>query len=362
MNNLQVTTQVKNDDAYHIYYDIDIINNDQKNGEPTPWLKFNDSRSMPFISKPDNYFCSIVRFSLQTPSLPIFIPQVKIGQTDVNKLIYEITVVNSNGDEFTRNVQFIQYDTIYPTPQVPLDFQDLSSRYYYVYSMQHWVKMVNNTMFNACISAGVNTPILYFDVNTSLFKFYIPHTWTSEKLLFNNQLQTLFDSFQFKKTELFRSELDYYNNYFLNTKTINNIDYYEMLQESTTLPLYNPVRSIVFTTGLFPIKAELTTNPKVFGSDASLFNTGNNAGITPIITDFEINVANLNTYKESISYTPTAEYRLVDLFGSSPVNALELSVWWKDHFGNLHPFVLNSGCSCGIKFMFRRKDFNIRNL
>ena len=150
--------------------------------------------------------------------------------------------------------------------------------------------------------------------------------------------------------------------YGLNQQVINNITYNVLYQEYTTLPLLNPVQSIVFATGLFPVQPTLSSPPIVFGADSKIFSVGNNSNIMPIMTDFEIAVSNTNTYKESIQYNPTAEYRLIDLYGDNPVSTLEMSIYWKDKFGNLHPFKLNSACGCSIKLMFRRKDFNIVQL
>ena len=45
-----------------------------------------------------------------------------------------------------------------------------------------------------------------------------------------------------------------------------------------------------------------------------------------------------------VVYNPAAEYRLI-------------VVYWKDTFGNIHPFELQPSCSANVKLMFRRKDF-----
>ena len=116
--------------------------------------------------------------------------------------------------------------------------------------------------------------------------------------------------------------------------------------------------ALPISTGLFPINPSLTSPPKVFGADSSLFNNGNNSNLQNIISDFEVNPTNGNTYKECIQYVPTAEYRLFDLFGRSPLNSIEITVQWKDQFSNLHFFKLNSGCTADILIMFRRKDYN----
>jgi hypothetical protein len=364
---LQYKTKIDSTQPFHIYYDIEIINNDQKNGEPTPNLTYLEARNSPFINCPDNYFVSIIRFNMQTPSLPVFIPQVKLNQTDIDLTIYEIYFYNiSTQQHMVKNIKYIPTNSITIPPRPPIQFQDLESEYYFVYTYQHWINMINMTLKEIAFVYSLDAPFLYFDTSSSLLKFYMPQSWVGNyKLYFNKQLQTLLDSFQFNYTQApaitgfgIVYELIFNNNYGINVETVNNVSYNVMYQESTTIPLLNPIKSIVFTTGLFPIQASLTSPPKVFGADSALFNNGNNSNISPIITDFEVNVSDKNTYKQSIQYVPTGEYRLIDLYGQSPVSTLQLTIYWKDHFGNLHPFKLNSGCGCDIKIMFRRKDYN----
>jgi len=297
------------------------------------------------------------------------IPEVKIRQTDVNKLIYQFYIIQtSTGNHFDQNVNYVPSNNLMPTPAVPLTAQDLTSEYYFVYTIQQWINMLNTTLKNCSTAMGLDPASFYYNIDTALLKLYVPASWgTAYKLYCNKQLQTLLDSFEFKyvNTNTYPTvtygdlyEFQFYNNNFKNNETVNSIAYWVMNQESSTTCLLNPVSSIVFTTGLFPIQPSLLSPPKVFGADASLFNNGNNSNIAPVITDFEVGLSATNTYKEMIEYTPTAEYRLIDMYGNSPVSTIELSVYWKDKFNNLHFFKLNSGCSCNVKIMFRRKDFN----
>jgi hypothetical protein len=53
---------------------------------------------------------------------------------------------------------------------------------------------------------------------------------------------------------------------------------------------------------------------------------------------------------------------LVDLYGESPANQVDIQVYWKDQYGLIHPFYLASGCSGSLKLMFRRKDYNDVNI
>jgi hypothetical protein len=84
---------------------------------------------------------------------------------------------------------------------------------------------------------------------------------------------------------------------------------------------------------------------------------GYSANIFPIVTDFIVPFSATNQYVPDISYVPSGDYRMVDLYGESPANQIDIQVYWKDQYGVLHPFLLGSGCSGSIKVMFRRKDY-----
>jgi hypothetical protein len=59
-----------------------------------------------------------------------------------------------------------------------------------------------------------------------------------------------------------------------------------------------------------------------------------------------------------VIYNPNAEYRLIDMNSYMNLNRVDIIVYWKDKFGNIHPFELNPGNAASVKIMFRRKDFN----
>ena len=150
-------------DPYHVYMDLDVINNDY-NAISKPQLRFEETRNTPFLPGDSaDYFCSIVRFNIQTGNtLPVFIPRIRTGQADVNKTIYTVTIQDSvtyNGvtTYFTASVDvtYEPEDLTAPIPASPMSGQDLSSNYYYVYNYQHFINLVNKALrlaFNQCKS------------------------------------------------------------------------------------------------------------------------------------------------------------------------------------------------------------------
>jgi hypothetical protein len=85
---------------------------------------------------------------------------------------------------------------------------------------------------------------------------------------------------------------------------------------------------------------------------------GSSANIFPVVTDFVVPFTAVNTYVPDITYVPSGEYRLVDLYGTNPCNQIDIQIYWKDQTGLLHPFLLGSGCAGSLKVMFRKKSFS----
>ena len=139
----------------HVYVDLDVINHDLTSDISAPALKFQETRSSPYIEGDSaDYLCSIIRFSIQTgSSLPVFIPRIELGQPDVNKTVYAITlsVEFSRGasPEHTQAIQFSTMDATAPTPAQPLERQDLSSTFYYMYNYINIINMLNANLKTA---------------------------------------------------------------------------------------------------------------------------------------------------------------------------------------------------------------------
>ena len=120
-------------DPHHVYLDLGVINNDYAANGTRPYLRFEEIRHTPFLEGDSaEYFCSIVRFTIQTGNtLPVFIPSIVIGQPNPNLTIYTVTLTYL-ATSVTRNVIYWPEDNTAPLPAPPLTTQDISSTYYYV--------------------------------------------------------------------------------------------------------------------------------------------------------------------------------------------------------------------------------------
>ena len=373
---------------HHVYYDASIINNDQSGTKPPPRLNFQDIRSTPVLSSPELYELSVVRFNLQTAnSLPIWIPTIQLDNIlqNPNTTTYSFTMnYDFNDETYSSGQTFVTYIPTNRSEPIPVigSLRDTNIPYYYVYSFNTIVTMLNNCLneaFERLILdtgfSGVTLPTLnrpYFEWDNNAQKFIL----NADVIGFDNNIQnhisihcntalyTLISSFQafYNGFDLYESK-NYTFNLSKDTRGLNTFrisDTYrviQLFQEYSTGALFTPISSIVFSTSLIPVLPSNTAKPSVVDGDGSLISTGNNNNISSMITDFEVQENSGYGFSGVLSYTPTAEYRMIDLNNSSSekLNNLDITVYWKDQYSNLHPLYLQPGCKCDLKILFRKK-------
>ena len=442
MASRQLSTRTNyNSNPFHIYYDINMINNDTTGNLNSVPLRFQETRNQVILQNPSEYFMSVVRFSLDTASLPLLIPEVDTlnGNTNANTLVYQFAY-GKYGQDAGANVFNVTFRPQDLTAQVPtVSFSNVSNPYYYIYNYQAFRDMINDSLL-VNIGSTNRTPQFVFNKETNKASIYFPQaslaspTWGGQYSSFNTSpyflymnapLYQLFSSFNAEycgqlpnngspstvttNYGWYRLTVPNVNNTVFSggsTSNINNImgfnnidtsvakngvlqgnepyvdafNYFSFLntsyytsqtspaiwtvlsQDYPTTPLWSPVTSIVFTTGMMPICSELTGIPVVYGTGAVNFNQGDNAKFVSILTDIEVPLIRGDEFKPQIFYEPKAEYRLIDLQSNNPVNSIEINVFWRDQFGNLHQFYLDTGCNATLKIMFRKKEFNTPKL
>jgi hypothetical protein len=145
-----------------VYYDITISNLQNTTTSP-PTLYFNETRNSPFVLDPQSYYLSIVRFTLDTNTLPIISPDIQPApNSNVNLTSYSITLEWQNPvapfQVFTQQT-FLVYipqnqQAIVPAPpsQTLNGLQNNETGYYDIFNYQYWIQLVNNT-FQQCYNA-----------------------------------------------------------------------------------------------------------------------------------------------------------------------------------------------------------------
>ena len=402
---------------FHIYLDLEVRNDDTVTaGRAPPPLSFEETRTQPFLDgDASEYFCTIARFTLQTGnSLPLFIPIIDTTQVPPppglvptyapqNKTIYTITLWEQPNPSdpaaaricLTQPVIYEPHDQTLPLPSPPYGRQDLSSEYYYMRSYQDFINMINKTLLalsaqlplpNGVLShynplymewdtssctATLYADSYYFDLNGA-FNPAAGGTGRPRKfeIYFDARLYQLFSTLNATyvgNTSTPHPFMEYRLDVFgtpSNTTRIsqnnsNGDPLYSIAlsQEVSTIAVWSPVESIVFTSSSLPIHPALSSAPKVISAGECSITGSGTPNLANVLTDFQIAVSPTNQYRPEISYTPQGEYRLIDMFSNRNLSRVDLLVYWRDKQGQLHPLLLYPGCSASVKLLFRHKGF-----
>ena len=132
-----VKSTIKNDDNL-IYYDILATNYTKENSNIR--LNFQETRTSPFLQKPSDFNLSIVRFSLDTYNLPVFIPIINYESTNPDETIYSLSI-KFNGKLYTKNITWKSPNQYINKPsKTANNFQDFNSTYYYLTARYYTTK------------------------------------------------------------------------------------------------------------------------------------------------------------------------------------------------------------------------------
>jgi hypothetical protein len=152
--------QVKRDNSPdQVYYDVTITNFQSQNTLP-PVFYYNEARTIPFVTCPEDYYLSIVRFTVDTGTLPVWIPSIVPFSANPNQTIYNITLTYEvGGTTYTSGatpIIFIPQDRSVPVPSAPSTtsngLQINDTGYYNVYSYQYIAYLITETFKTALAS------------------------------------------------------------------------------------------------------------------------------------------------------------------------------------------------------------------
>jgi len=378
--------------ADKIYFDMTYTNVDSISTAPKV-CSFTETRTTPILLRPEEYYCSIVRYQLETATLPVFIPIIQYNSSDVNASIYSFTLewVDPSGGTYTSGQTYMSYAPQNLAAQVPSPpsssangLQNNNTTYYNVYNIQYAIYLFNQTLTtafaalvaNAAASSKTlpttNAPVISISSDNGSDPIFVLNcdldgydtTATSYIRIYCNQaMYQLFSAFP---AYYLSDTASAGKNIQIQTTTFGGVTVtqfpswnptYNAIQvfgSNSTISAFSPITSIVFASNTMPVVPNQISAPLLSVNGLSVSgNNGNNNNISQILTDF---ISPNMQYQPVITYEPTAQYRLISMLGNQPLSKIDVSVFWVDIFGNQNPLYLASGSTLTIKFLFTKKS------
>ena len=369
--------------ASHVYYDLVIRN---FASQPKQHLRFSETRNSALVPKASDYLLSIIRFQVDTTSLPVLFCDIQKEQSNPNLTPYCITLNYKDkfGTDITTTPTYVVWEPQHKDSIVPsapskntTGYQDFNSDYYYCYTYQHFIELINKCFVEARtklvslvpLLSTVETPFMSWDVSTNKASIYLrspyyesglsPNVTPRITIYFNQPLMTLFNSFPYLRydSNVKTQQYEIICNSFFGINMVeldqNTNRFIKVSQEYSTTAQWSPVSSLIFTSNTLPVRANQLSNPIVLDDGKVVQFQDNTSNVYQnIITDMCVDE---NIYKPNVLYIPST-YRYIELIGNQDIRNVELSLYWRDKLGYLREFYLDAGSSASVKLMFQAKN------
>lgn len=353
-------SDIKQCDVNNIYYNA-ILHNTQDGPRIATVY---DQREKNVISVANEWEVSIVRFTVPTNLLPIL-----IAPSFINVYSVCLTFGSSNYQQFVPYTN-VSNRNLYNNAQAYYCYQDFLDDVNTALSVAFTdLKLANP----GCVCT--QPPSFFYDPATEKINLFVESTYTDGTV---NGVNIFMNSILFNLLQAFSAE------YFTtpqsngkdvrfrilnsNSTAITNVlprlgyptyistlavaNLMEVEQEFSCISNFTAVRSIAIITGQLPIIPEYLPNVATYDQLVNI-----SANNKQIISDFEIPTLKPEDSRTTITYLPTAEYRMVSLTGFQNVNKIDLQVFFSDINGVYYPLFLDVNKTFSVKLLFRRKSY-----
>lgn len=368
-----------------IYYDVRIDNQYVDSyKEKTATTSFTTSE---ILDKQSDYKVAVDFYNIRA-SIPVFIMPILLGNnSDINATTFGVCL-SYGADDYPERVMYyptdeIGQDFIYPRPPSQNNgYQDFRGLYYFVWFIQHFIDLINETFqksFDALKAqhpgfAATEAPWLQYDTTTKLVSLVVPNEYKNDpdvRVWINIPLQDYFDGIKcflkfetnagspvFKDYEFDITNFKNNNAYALKGQTIPapplEPDYLIYTQEYGNLWKWCNIRSLLFKSNTIKTRPEYM--PPV---------TNNNSLVTRNINVFNPNTSNILSYydfvvgandidwKQNLYYQP-AYRRWLDLVSDEPLNRIDIEISIQLNSGEIIPLYIGTNQVIDLKLVFKK--------
>ena len=242
------------------------------------------------LQDPGSFKMSVIKFQLDTTSIPLHRFDVQPFQNDVNLGIYSIIkleLVDGINPPVSTNAEYLLWSPVNlnePVPCAPLAEYQVDSAYYYSYSFGHFLRLANEAFVRALEKLvqliqpdtfldTARAPFLIWSADRESATLYTESDYFDQQLdkhvniYFNRPMYNLFNSFPVinmsHNATKNRNYMIVIQNLKANIKQLAAKDYIKLDQEYSCTQNWSPVSEIVFTTSNLPIVSNQLAPPQL---------------------------------------------------------------------------------------------------
>jgi len=300
-------------------------------------------------------------------------------QNDPSLTVYSVSVETPLG----LSVSYLRWAPVNintPPPNIPIIQQQLDTDYYYSYTFQQMVDMVNAAIQQAWVDSGAGgllspppatpTPAPLFQWlnygnknEPPVFGWVVGgvgiNAWNSSgiSVYLNTPLENMITNFPGSYTNL-----DAGRTFRLRFIELDSPGDIFCEQNYPSVSSWSPVENLCITSSILPLVMEQTPAPGAVGT--SSFDTQGDvvgSSFLPMLLDDIPLITSASDWRQTLLFQPNAEYRMISLSSTdAPIQNVDLQMWWRNRMDNgLYPLRLVSGSSVYIKILFRRKQMGV---
>jgi hypothetical protein len=327
------------------------------------------------LNNAGEHMCAVVSFSLPLQNLPLFIFPVTPNNANSNLSILKVgvchnvsasNIANSAPQVFSGNLTNLIWQTQELGLAVPV--QDLniqrSDPYYYCYSYEHFVNLVNVAVEKSWLNQltpgsapGIGygkCPKFSYDDSKYTFRWDIPTAFAANvahgatdgwSVCWNEAFDNLVNNFNALNDGSGHYILEDTLSALTNTVSGNII----LNQDYPTTDAFNSAQRIVCTTSSIPIAADYFAAPYDQNSLGGLSNT--EKVLVDVSLDFDNNVG---AQRSVFVYSPQL-YQISDMESTLPLTRISFKFEWFDSLNQRHEIPLRQSDTITVKLGFFSK-------
>ncbi len=150
-------------------------------GEAPVNAEYNVTKNEIILKKASDYYCAVIRFTIPLDQVPILICPIvpNQGDPDLTPLIIGIEYGNGVAARFPVNLTYLNQGILVPPVQDKI--LQVITPYYFMYSYQNLINMINIALGTAWVNAGLQallpnylSPYFFLDHTTNLISLVVP--------------------------------------------------------------------------------------------------------------------------------------------------------------------------------------------
>lgn len=356
------------------YLNISFISNLTSNAQSLP-LEYNVNKTRPIVDKASDYYITVVKFDIPLQAIPLTIMPIIPNQANPN-LSTLIVGIRNGGANFVQNVIYVPQNS-FPVPEQN-DVRQVITPYYYIYSYDQMISMINTALtaaFLAAFGTTVEAPYFVYNPVTQLFSLIVTAAFNAPggpQVICNYLLFQFLDNFDVTVVPSFNNTVNDLFAFVVNGIVNESFGYvpfgqnppapipfpgmtppnnFKITQGSRSVQTWSPIRKILFSTTTIPINPENTPPVNINQNNTGVSNSQS------ILTDFTPQIENAGDSRTTAFYNPSGigNFRLVDLISDSPIYKIDIKVFWQDIDNNIYNLLIPAFQQANIKLGFIRK-------